>query len=350
MSLPKRRRYVAMTGDGGIVVEEGPIPQPKRGEILVEVKASLISPGTEMGAVKARRENPDPSAPLRPFGYSNAGVVVAKGDGCEEFEEGMRVACMGAGYALHASHACVPKNLCVPIPEEVSYEEASFCHLSATALQAVRRAEPQLGEFFAVVGLGIIGQVASQLLRLSGAFVAGLDKLPLRLKLASDNGADRTVNVDEEDAVSAVREFTDGEGLDGAILAFGGEATEALQQIVAMMKTAPDGHKMGRIVIVGGCEARIKFPVPLGNLDLRASSRTGPGYHDENWERGADYPPVLVRWDTRRNLKLILRLIAEGRLNVKSLITHTFPLERAPEACELLIKNPDKALGVVLKP
>lgn len=350
MGLPKARKYAAVTGEGKVVVEEGPCPEPGRGEVLVEVRASLISPGTEMGFVKARRQNPDPSAPTRPFGYANSGVVLEAGEGCEEFEPGMRVACMGAGYALHASHACVPKNLCVPLPEGVSFEEGAFCHLAATALQAIRRTAPELGEWGAVFGLGIIGQVACQLARLSGCFVMGLDMLQKRLEIARKNGADRVVDASTEDPVEAAREFTKGEGLDWAIIAFGGEATETLERAVSMMKTAPDGHKMGRITIVGGCEAKIKFPTPLGNMDIRASSRTGPGYHDEAWERGADYPPVFVRWDTRRNLRLVLRLISEGRLNVKSLITHTFPLDKAPEACELLIEHPDEALGVILKP
>ena len=350
MGSVKVRKYAAVTGDGRVVVEEGPVPEPGRGELLVEVRASLISPGTEMGFVKARRERPDPSAPTRPFGYANSGVVLDVGEGCEGFEPGMRVACMGAGYALHATHACVPKNLCLPLPENVSFEEGAFCHLAATALQAIRRTAPELGEWGAVVGLGIIGQIACQLARLSGCFVMGLDLLPRRLEIALKNGLDRAVNVSEEDPVEAAMEFTEGEGLDWAIIAFGGEATEALSKVASMMKTAPDGHKMGRITVVGGCEARLRFPVPLGNLDIRASSRTGPGYHDERWERGADYPPVFVRWDTRRNLRLVLRLISEGRLNVKSLITHTFPLDRAPEACELLIERPNEALGVILKP
>jgi len=350
MMVPKTRRYAAITGDGQIVVEEGPMPSPGRGEVLVEVYASLISPGTEMGGVKARRAHPKPDAPAQPFGYSNAGVIVALGEGCDEFEVGMRVACMGGGYALHATYACVPKNLCVPIPENVSFEEAAFNHLAATALQAIRRTEIQIGEYIAIVGLGIIGQVASQLARLSGAYVLALDKLPMRLHLAAENGADRVVNVDEEDAVAIARGFTDGHGLDGAIIAFGGDATQAVKGLLEIMKVAPDTHRMGRITIVGGATLNVGFPTAFGNMDLRASSRPGPGYHDEAWERGADYPDVFVRWTTRRNLQLVIRLIDEGRLRVRNLITHILPLERAPEACERLIRSPNETLGVILKP
>lgn len=61
MEWPEMRKYAAVTGEDKVVVEEGPCPKPGRGEILLEVKASLISPGTEMGFVKIRRQNPDPS-------------------------------------------------------------------------------------------------------------------------------------------------------------------------------------------------------------------------------------------------------------------------------------------------
>lgn len=350
MSFPIRRKFAAMTGDGRIVVEEGEIPAIGRGEVLVEVHASLISPGTEMGALLSRRRNPKPNEKTQPFGYSNAGRVIAKGDGCDEFEIGMRVACMGAGYALHATHAVVPKNLCVPIPNNVSYEEASFIHLAATALQAIRRAELQIGEYVAIFGLGIIGQVACQLAKLCGAFVIAFDRLDLRLNLAKELGADEVVNLLHCDPVDAAMKFTEGFGIDCGIIAFGGDATEAFDMLLRMAKVAPDTHRMGRIVVVGGCSARLNFPVPFGNMDIRASSRTGPGYHDEAWERGDNYPPVFVRWDTRTNIRLILRLISEGKLNVRKLITHEFPLSEAARACELLIESPDAALGVVLKP
>ncbi len=84
--MNKMRKFATIDGKGIISVEEGPIPEPGAGEILVEVHASFISPGTELGGVKSRRANPNASGPKRPFGYQNAGDVIAKGDGCEEFD------------------------------------------------------------------------------------------------------------------------------------------------------------------------------------------------------------------------------------------------------------------------
>ena len=344
------RRVVTRDGSGRIEVREEPLGPLGEGTVLVEVKASLVSPGTELGGIKRMREKPDPSRAPEAFGYGNAGIVLEAGRRVRGLAKGMRVACMGAGYAQHATHAVVPQNLAVRMPDGLSFEEAAFAHLAATALQAVRRAEVQFGHTAAVFGLGIVGLVACQIARGSGARVIAVDSLPPRLDLARGTGADLAVNFRETDPVAEAGKFTRGRGVDVVIIAFGGDADKAVEQALSMMKTSPDGHKMGVISIVGGAKFTAQFPVPFGNVDVRASSRTGPGYHDEAWEKGRDYPPVFVEWDTRRNIELILDYIAAGRLDVESLITHRVPLEAAPAACEDLIENPDRALGVILLP
>jgi len=343
------RKVAAIDGKGQFHVVEEPVPEPSRGQVLVEVAASLISPGTELGGIRARRANPS-DAPPRPFGYQNAGTVIALGEDVDRFAPGDRVACMGGGYALHTTHAAVPVNLAVPIPEGVSFEAAAFCHLAATALHAVRRAEPAFGENVAVSGLGLVGQLAVQFAKLSGTHVVGLDRFPKRLAVAAATGADLVVNVDEDDPVAAVVEFCRGHGLDAGIIAFGGDGTAAAKQLYAMMKPAPDTHRWGRIVVVGGATVTLSLAAGLGNVDIRSSARPGPGYHDEAWEHGADYPPVLVPWTTQRNLEESLRVLAEGALRVDPLITDVFPLADAPAACEKLVAAPAEALGVVLKP
>lgn len=343
------RKVAAKDGAGRIVVIEEPIPQPRPGQVLVEVRASFVSPGTELGAVARIRENPG-SAPPRPFGYSNSGVVIGQGEGCEDIPTGTRVACMGGGYALHATHACVPRNLAVPMPDAVHFEDASAIHLVATALNAVRRAELTLGEFVTVVGLGPVGQFSCQWARLAGCHTLALDRLPMRLSVAEKTGVSRSVNVGEEDPVEASRDFTRGYGMDAGIVAFGGDGTGAFKTLVAMMKRAPDTHQMGRITIVGGAKIEHVFASGLGNLDVRSAARTGPGYHDEAWEHGRDYPPVFMQWTTGRNLEECLEFMASGGLLVEPLITHRVGLSDAPDACEDLIQRPNNALGVVLLP
>ena len=94
----------------------------------------------------------------------------------------------GGGYAQHATHACVPRNMAVPIPDGVSDEDASSIHLVATALNAVRRGAFQLSEHIAVAGLGLVGQFTCQWARISGCYVMGLDQLPMRLDMAATCG------------------------------------------------------------------------------------------------------------------------------------------------------------------
>ena len=138
--------------------------------------------------------------------------------------------------------------------------------------------------------------------------------------------------------------------MDAGILAFGGNGTPAFKMVVSLMKVSPDTHLMGRIVIVGGATIEHQFASGLGNLDVRSAARTGPGYHDEPWEHGADYPDVFMQWTTKRNLEECLRFMASGDLLVEPLITHKVPLSEAPQACEDLIQRPNEALGVVFIP
>ena len=343
------RRVLAADGAGQISVIEEPMPQPGAGQVLVEVSASMISPGTELGGVSRRRENPS-DAPPKPFGYSNAGTVVALGEGVTRLHVGQRVACMGGGYAQHATHGCVPQNMAAPIPDNVSDADAASIHLVATSLNAVRRLDPEIAEYVAVVGLGLVGNFATQWARVAGCHVAALDRLPMRLEKAGQCGAHLFVDPTTDDGEAAVRSFTKERGLDGAIMAFGGDGTAAFKMLVRHIKRAPDTHQMGRIVIVGGARIDHQFAAALGNLDVRSAARTGPGYHDDDWELGKNYPPVFVRWDTNRNMETCLDFISRGDVKVDPLITHRVRLSEAPQACEALIQTPNEALGVVILP
>ena len=345
--MRQMRKVVMMDSNGVISTGEEPTPEPKPGQVLMEVYASMVSPGTELGGVLRRRERPQPNPTKRPFGYTNAGVVVETEGDCGEFRVGDRVSGMGGGYALHATYACVPHNLCAKIPDGVSDEEAASNHLAATALHAVQRGRVCIGEHVVVAGLGLVGQLACQIAQIAGAYVMGMDRLPLRVKIAQEAGVNLAVNAAESDPIPTAAQFTGGYGMDCGIIAFGGDGTEAFRQIRGMLKTAPDTHKMGRIVIVGGATITHGFAAGLGNVDVISAARTGPGYHDVAYEHGADYPPVFVPWPTQRNLELALRFMAEGKLKVKPLITDIVPIDRAPEACEKLIQTPDAALGVV---
>jgi len=345
-----KRIVAAKMGNGHIGLIEENIPDVVPGTILVEVHNSLISPGTELGGWRGLRkelDNPDLKAEPTPFGYSNAGVVAEVGAGVEEFKPGDRVACIGSGYALHTDYAVVPHNLCVLLPKPVSFAQGSYAMLAATALHALRRARPELGEYAAVVGLGLVGQLTAQLHQLAGNYVIGWDTIAFRTEIARKWGIHARAVLGQTDEVKASYLFTGGRGLDIGVLAFGGGANQAVESLENSLRRLPDGHPVGRIVVVGG--ARFSYKSTLTNVDIRRASRTGPGYHDPAWEVGPDYPPGLPRWTTRTNLQLCMRLIVEGKLNVDCLTTHVIPLADVDAGISAIIYGPDKILGVVLQ-
>lgn len=343
-----KRLVAALMGNGRINVIEQDLPELTPGSILLEVHNSLVSPGTELGGwaqLRAQLESPvAPSVP-KPFGYSNAGIVKEVGQGVSRVKVGDRVACVGAGYALHADYAVVPHHLCEVLPENVTFAQGSYAMLAATAMHALRRGEPQLGETVAVVGMGLLGQLTSQLYQLAGNDVIGWDTNLFTLKQANKWGIDATAHVGTENAESVTDQFTQQQGLDAAVMAFGGNADKAYQSVMQCMKCSPDGHRMGRIVVVGGANFSIQW-MPA-NVDIRFAARTGPGYHDADWEIGTDYPPVFMRWTTRTNLQLCLRLIAQGKLNVDCLTTHTVPLSNVDDAIQNMLANPQEVQGVI---
>ena len=347
--MAEKRIVAALLGNGHIGLMEQEVPPLGPGLVQVEVRNSLVSPGTEVGGwrgLKQRVDNPVDAKP-RPFGYSNAGVVREVGPGAEEFAVGDRVACIGGGYAMHTDKALVPHHLCVRLPDNVTFAQGSYAMLGATAMHALRRGEPEFGDYVAIVGLGLVGQLAARLHQLAGGYVIGWDMIAFRGDVAKRWGIDAFARVGTEDEVAVTREFTRGSGLDGALFAFSGDGTKALQSVRESLKITRDGHRMGRIVVVGGL--RFDYAFGLTNADIREASRTGPGYHDDEWEAGAPYPPTTMRWTTRTNLELCMRLISEGKLNVDCLTTHTLPLTGVEAGVAAIIDEPDHLLGVVFE-
>ena len=343
-----KRKFGVVYYDGRIGLEEEVMPELKENEVLVEVHASLISPGTEMALVRNRRKTPAPadSAPVR-FGYSNAGIILeTKGD-VKGLKPGMRVACMGGGGANHTNYAAVPVNMVVPIPDEVSFDDATYLSLAATALQAVRRTDVKLGEYGAVLGQGIVGNLGAQLYQICGARVLGWETLPMRAEIAAKCGI-KTIDFVKSDPIEPTKAFAAPYGLDFALFAFGGDAEKAFMNIKQCMKVSADGHAMGNITVVGGCRVPVDGGAASGNLNILVSSRTGAGYHDTAWEYGTDYPAAFVQFTTPRNAVELIKLIAEKRLLVSPMTTHHMPLTQIVEAGELLVEHPDQALGVIL--
>ena len=366
------RQLIQSYRSGEMKVEDVPPPALRPGGAIVRTVHSLVSAGTEKMVVDLARKSLLGKARARPdlvrkvvatarkqgilntlkkvqtklenpipLGYSSAGVVVEAGE-LSEYRVGDRVACGGAGYANHADYAYVPRNLMARVPDGVTMEAAAFATVGAIALQGVRRASLTLGESVAVLGLGLIGQIAVQLLRAHGCRVLGYDPDPARAKLAEALGAHRAVPCDLE---SAAEGFSRGCGVDAVLVAASTPNSGPLEQ-------AGEISRLGaRVVVVG----LVGMEVPRSlyyrkELDLRMSMSYGPGRYDPDFEeRGFDYPLAQVRWTEQRNLEAFLQLAAEGRLDLGALVTHRFDIAEALHAYELMSSGREPYLGVLLE-
>lgn len=352
---------------GEVTVVDVPMPKLLPGCVLVRIAASVLSAGTERASSEFAGKNLLQKAKARPdlvrqvlnktardgvfsaisavrqrldqpaaLGYSSAGTVIGVGEGVNDINIGDRVACAGAGYAVHADFACVPRLLVSKLPAEsgLGFDEAAFTTLGAIAIHGVRMAEAKLGEVVAVIGLGLLGQITVQILKAAGCHVVGVDILSSRASLAVEMGADA--------ATSSAEEFRDlclthssGRGADAVLITAetlsGGPVSLAAQ-------VARDRAIVVAVGTVGMDLPRRGYFEK--ELDFRVSRSYGPGRYDSAYEqKGRDYPAGYVRWTETRNMGAVLRLMEERKLNVSPLITHRFPIERAASAYEMIAEG-----------
>ena len=364
---------------GELIVLDVPAPSCRPGGVLVRSLFSLISTGTEMmkvteakmSMVGMARARPDQVKKVldavsqqgvvstykkvmnrldsyTPLGYSLCGVVTEVGKGAEEFKVGQLVAAAGNEHALHAEYNWVPVNLCVPVPASVAPEHAAFATVGAIAMQGVRRAEVALGDAACVIGLGLVGQLTVRLLVAAGVRVVGLDVIEDRCRLAEKAGA-LLCAAPTEDGMAAVQhalaEITEGRGADHVLLAAGGSSNGPVE---AAARLARD---RARVVDIG--KTRLDLPWNAyydKELDVRFSRSYGPGRYDDRYELdGIDYPAGYVRWTERRNLACFLDLLAHADIEVDSLVSGVFPMERATDVYNDLSSGSLNAVGVLLE-
>ncbi|MCG8454119.1 MAG: bi-domain-containing oxidoreductase [Spirochaetales bacterium] len=277
-----------------------------------------------------------------PLGYSCAGIVEDVGSKAPGFSVGDRVACAGAGYANHAEYNYVPKNLAVKIPETVSLEDAACATVGSIALQGVRQCDLRLGENVCVMGLGLLGLLAVQMLKASGVRVIGFDPDKGRCDLALELGAAVALSENLEAACDA---FSEGHGMDGVLITAATKSNEpvTLAGEISRMK--------GKVVVTG----LVGMDMPRDmyykkELDFKLSLSYGPGRYDTAYEEGGhDYPYGYVRWTEQRNIKAFLNMVAAGTVTPSRLVTHRFGIESALNAYELILgQNSEPYLGIVL--
>ena len=261
------------------------------------------------------------------------------------FRGGDRVACAGVGYASHAEVLSVPKNLCVRVPDNVSFDAAAFTTLGAIALQGVRLAELTLGESVVVIGLGLIGQLTIQLLKANGCRVFGIDLDAHKIELAQLFGADEGCAPDDE-AKRRVTEWSRGRAADAVLIT---AATSSNQPVELAGEIS---RRKGRVIAIGAVGLNIPRQSYYNReLTFKISMSYGPGRYDPEYEeRGHDYPFAHVRWTEGRNLEAFLDLLAAGRVNVDGLITHRFSVDDAERAYQLITGEANEPyVGVLLQ-
>ena len=364
-------KQVYRKGLSHIVVAEAPEPMVTPHHVLVNPLYSLISSGTESasiheGIIKEVAENPSQlrkvwdglkaMGPLSTIaevrakfkeyatlGYAGAGLISERHPTVTEFKVGDRVAYGGEGTG-HGETILASQNLIVRVPDEVPFQHACFTTLGSIALNSIRISEVGVGDVVAVIGLGLIGQLVAQLARLQGARVIGIDLRSDRVELAKksgvDHGLDGSVSIVEE-----VSSITNGLGADCVIVAAASKSSAPCKMALDICRDR------GKIVIVGAVE--MEFPwsdMYMKEIKVLMSRAYGPGSYDPEYEvRGRDYPIAYVRWTEKRNMEEFLRLVALGRVDLQSLITHEFSLEDAPQAYQTVMDPAMSSLGVLLR-
>lgn len=277
-------------------------------------------------------------------GYSLAGEVIAVGEGVEGLSPGDFVACAGAGQANHADYVSVKRNLVCRIPRGCPPELAATTTVGSIALQGVRRTEPQIGETVAVVGLGLIGLLTVQILRASGCRVIGVDLDHERALRAAGLGACATAT-DPKAFERLAHDLTDGVGVDATIITAASKSDKLLNQAMDITR------RKGRVVLVGdvGLKAE-RAAFYRKEIDLLMSTSYGPGRYDKAYEEyGQDYPLAYVRWTLNRNMRAYMELIAEKRIDVRSLIDRIASIDQAPEVYKELAESTSPPLAVLFQ-
>ncbi|MEP6466392.1 MAG: bi-domain-containing oxidoreductase [Parafilimonas sp.] len=329
---------------GETILEDIPVPQISKGNVLIKTRCSLVSAGTERmlvefgksNLIQKARQQPDKvkqvlgkikseglmptleavfnklEQPL-PLGYCNVGKVIGIGEGVTEFHIGDRVASNGH----HAEYVSVPQNLVAAIPENVSDEEASFTVIGSIGLQGIRLCNPTFGETIVVTGLGLIGLITAELLMANGCKVIGIDVDENKIALAEQKGIICINPKQNADVVKFVKEKTNEIGADAVIITASAKGSDIVAQSAQMSR------KRGRIILVGVIGLNLsRADFYEKELSFQVSCSYGPGRYDDGYEKyGKDYPLSYVRWTEKRNFEAILQAISSNKIDVRSLIT-----------------------------
>ncbi len=338
---------MVLRGGGDLRYETLPDPSPAAREVVVRVHACSIC-GSDVHAFHGK--HPRLTFP-RILGHEFAGEIVAVGREIANFRVGQRVCCdidipCGAcapcregrtnicetlqtmGFdkdGAYAEYVAVPDYNLYPLPDSVSYDDASAVQVLGISFHAVaHRAQPRAGEQVAVIGAGPIGLGAALIAQSMGATVTILDVLDYRLDMARKLGIGEAIDSRTTDLRAHALKVTGGRGFDKVIECVGGRQEQTVNDAVSMIRRG------GRITIVGTFPDN-KATIPIAYIKDREI--------DLIFSRGnfQAFAPCL-------------ELVAQGTINPSLYISHRFPLTRAVEALRLLEARSVEAHKIVLHP
>lgn len=355
---------IVLAGTRTIEIERVPDPELKPGQIRVETLYSGISAGTELAAYRGTSpflgkswdadrklfvssEEGATGYPVRNWGYEEVGQVAEVAPDVDRLQIGDLV----YGTWGHRSHAVLAGEYAASriLPVGLDPILGIYSHIGPIALNGVLDANVHIGETVAVFGLGVVGQTVAQLVKGSGARVIGVDLLESRLETARRLGsideavsarascsdvANRKDGGTERDPGEKIKDLTGGRGVDVAIEVTGVPA--ALHQAVRATSYG------GTVVSMGFHQGEARG-LYLGEefhhnrIEVISSQISGVA------------PRLRYRWDRLRLVHTTMRLQVEGVLDLKPLITHRWPAERAAEAFAALDASPADMLQVVLE-
>ena len=317
------KRLVKLEGFGNVQMADAEVPVPRADQVLVQVKRSLISRGSELFRRYVLEETVSPSM----MGYSDAGEVVKVGADLKGIEPGQR-AMVGAPHAQYVVGSPIgDRPDAFILPDDMSYETAVFLPLSVSAVGWMRTTPIEPGDVVAVLGQGIVGLLYAQAVRerRPGRVIA-VDAHALRCDISRRCGADEVINVSETDSVEAVRALTDGRGADVVVECAGGHGgIKSFEQAQRMVKDDGVIHLVAKYQ--GG-------PLPLDS-DLMMDKLLVAG--------------LRTSVPHTQRIKDAAQMLIDGRIQVGPIVTHRLPWQQTPDAYHLLYRKPDEALGVVLE-
>lgn len=325
------------TQNGKIIITQREKPELLHGHVLIRTEYSAISPGTEMIFVKGASDQ------LATLGYNAVGIVEQVGEGVKHIQVGQRVACYGAPYVHHAEWLAVPANLVAVVPDHVDPQEAAFAGLGAIAIHALRVADLRFGESAVVVGLGILGNIITQIAQAVAYRTVGLDLRSDRVAMLQEDGFSHIYHSQtemEESLVDAVGPY----GADAVLHCASGPGEHLINSSLKWIRDR------GKIVIVGDLSVEFSRELMFGKeAQVLISRAGGPGRYDAQYEReNRDYPIGHVRWTEGRNVEEYIRLLADGRISIKKLITNIYSIDDAAEAYENY-RTPTETIATVIK-